>query len=218
VGGNQLEQIYTNNNASATNFYIRGLYTIMNGQNKDPQYGYSKKQVNSLYGAAEFSFKNFLYVNVTARNDWFSTLNPQSNNYLYPSVSGSFVLSDALKQRPTWLNYAKVRAAYAEVGGDTGPYQNNLYYSLNANPLQGQALGTISGNTSPNANLRPLKVKEAEVGLELRTLNNRANLDLSLYRKNTVDEILNVSISNASGYDKTKVNVGRLRNQGLKCY
>jgi TonB-linked SusC/RagA family outer membrane protein len=216
VGGNQLEQIYTNNNASATNFYIRGLYTIMNGQNKDPQYGYSKKQVNSLYGAAEFSFKNFLYVNVTARNDWFSTLNPQSNNYLYPSVSGSFVLSDALKQRPTWLNYAKVRAAYAEVGGDTGPYQNNLYYSLNANPLQGQALGTISGNTSPNANLRPLKVKEAEVGLELRTLNNRANLDLSLYRKNTVDEILNVSISNASGYDKTKVNVGRLRNQGVE--
>ncbi|WP_229311210.1 SusC/RagA family TonB-linked outer membrane protein [Larkinella soli] len=216
LGGNQLQQVYTNNSASATNFYIRGLYTIMNGQNKDPQYAYSKKQVNSLYGAAEFSFKNVAFVNVTARNDWFSTLNPASNSYLYPSVSGSLVLSDALRERPVWMNYAKLRAAYAEVGGDTDPYQNNLYYSLNANPLQGQALGFVTTSVNPNANLRPLKVKEAEVGLELRALDSRVSLDLALYRKNTVDEILNVDISNASGYDKTKVNVGRLRNQGVE--
>jgi len=216
LGGNQLQQVYTNNSASANNFYIRGLYTIMNGQIKDPQYSYSKKQVNSLYGAAEISYQNVLFVNVTARNDWFSTLNPQSNSYLYPSVSGSFVLSDALKQRPRWLNYAKVRAAYAEVGGDTDPYQNNLYYALNANSFQGQALGYITSNVSPNANLRPLKVKEAEVGLELRTLDSRVNLDMAFYRKNTVDEILNVDISNTSGFDKTKVNIGRLRNQGVE--
>lgn len=216
LGGNQLQQTYTNNSASATNFYIRGLYTIMNGQIKDPQYAYSKKQVNSLYGAAELSYQNVLFVNVTARNDWFSTLNPQSNSYLYPSVSASFVLSDALSKRPGWLNYAKLRAAVAEVGGDTDPYQNNLYYTLNANPFQGQALGYITSNVSPNANLRPLKVKEAEVGLELRALDSRVNLDMALYQKNTVDEILNVDISNASGYDKTKVNIGRLRNQGVE--
>ena len=214
LGGNQLQQIYTNNNASATNFYIRGLYTIQNGQAKDPQYAYSRKQVNSLYGASEFSFKNFLFVNVTARNDWFSTL--AQSSYLYPSVSGSLVLSDALKTRPTWLNYAKVRAAYAVVGGDTDPYQNALFYGLNANTLQGQGLGFITTNTSPNATLRPLKIKEAEVGLELRALNSRINLDLAVYQKNTVDEILNVDISTASGYDKTKVNVGRLRNQGVE--
>ena len=214
LGGNQLQQIYTNNNASATNFYIRNLYTIQNGQAKDPQYGYSRKQVNSLYGAAEFSFKNFVFINVTARNDWFSTLAQPS--YLYPSISGSLVLSDALKTRPTWLNYAKVRAAYAVAGGDTDPYQNALFYGLNANTLQGQGLGSITTNTSPNANLRPLKIKEAEVGLELRALNSRVNLDLAVYQKNTVDEILNVDISNASGYDKTKVNVGRLRNQGVE--
>ncbi len=216
LGGNQLQQTYTNNNASATNFYIRGLYTIMNGQIKDPQYAYTRKQVNSLYGAAEFSFKNFAFVNVTARNDWFSTLNPQSNSYLYPSISGSLVLSEAIKSRPTWLNYAKLRGAYAAVGGDTGPYQNNLYYGLNANPLQGQALGYITSNISPNANLRPLKVKELEVGLELRAFNSRVSLDVAVYRKNTEDEILNVSISNASGYDQTKVNVGKLRNQGVE--
>ncbi|WP_461097858.1 SusC/RagA family TonB-linked outer membrane protein [Spirosoma luteolum] len=216
LGGNQLTQEYTNNNASATNFYIRGLYTIANGVTKDPQYYYSKKQVNSLYGAAEFSFKNFLFVNVTGRNDWFSTLNPESNSYLYPSISGSLVLSEALKSRPNWLNYAKIRGAYAEVGGDTDPYQNNLYYGVNANTIQGQGLGFISGAVSPNANLRPLKVKEAEVGLELRLFNSRVNLDMAVYRKNTVDEILNVDISNASGYDKTKVNIGRLRNQGVE--
>ncbi|GAB3757086.1 SusC/RagA family TonB-linked outer membrane protein [Spirosoma pomorum] len=214
LGGNQLDQTYTNNNASATNFYIRGLYTIQNGQAKDPQYAYSRKQVNSLYGAAEFSFKNYAFINVTARNDWFSTLAQPS--YLYPSISGSLVLSDALSVRPSWLNYAKVRAAYAVAGGDTDPYQNNLYYGLNANTIQGQALGFITSNVSPNSSLRPLKIKEAEVGLELRALNSRVNLDLTLYRKNTVDEILNVDVSTASGYDKTKVNVGRLRNQGVE--
>jgi hypothetical protein len=214
LGGNQLDQTYTNNNASATNFYIRGLYTIQNGQAKDPQYAYSRKQVNSLYGAAEFSFKNYAFINVTARNDWFSTLAQPS--YLYPSISGSLVLSDALSVRPSWLNYAKVRAAYAVAGGDTDPYQNNLYYGLNANTIQGQALGFVTSNVSPNSSLRPLKIKEAEVGLELRALNSRVNLDLTLYRKNTVDEILNVDVSTASGYDKTKVNVGRLRNQGVE--
>jgi TonB-linked SusC/RagA family outer membrane protein len=216
LGGNSLQQIYTNTSASATNFYIRGLYTIMNGQNKDPQYAYSKKRVNSVYGVAEFSYKNFAFLNVTARNDWFSTLNPQSNSYLYPSVSGSFVLSDALKSRPNWMNYTKIRAAYAEVGGDTDPYQNNLFYNLNANPLQGQALGYITSDVSPNPNLRPLKVKEAELGLEFKTLNNRISLDLAFYNKKTVDEILNVDISTASGYNKAKVNVGQLRNKGIE--
>ncbi|MDQ1086524.1 SusC/RagA family TonB-linked outer membrane protein [Siphonobacter sp. SORGH_AS_1065] len=216
LGGNSLQQIYTNSNVSATNFYIRDLYTIMNGQNKEPQYAYTRKQVNSLYGVAELSYKNFLFLNATARNDWFSTLNPQSNSYLYPSVSASFVLSDAFKERPRWMNFMKVRAAYAEVGGDTDPYQNNLYYNLNANSIQGQALGYIATDVSPNNNLMPLKVKEAELGLEFRTLDNRINLDVAYYNKKTVDEILNVDISTASGYNKSKVNVGQLRNKGIE--
>ncbi|MBO9684141.1 MAG: TonB-dependent receptor, partial [Flavisolibacter sp.] len=216
-GGNKMDQIRDNISTSVRNFYIRGLYTIGNGQVKTPDYSYARKKVNSLYGSLNFSFREFLFLNTTARNDWFSTLNPQSNSYLYPSVSGSFVVSEALHNvMPSWMNYVKLRASYAEVGGDTEPYSNNLYYDMAPNTYNGYGYGEISGNTSPNANLRPLKVKEVEAGLELGLFNNRVRYDGAIYRKNTVDEILNVDISNASGFPTTTVNIGRLRNQGIE--
>jgi TonB-linked SusC/RagA family outer membrane protein len=218
VGGNMMKQVSDNISTAVNNFYVRGLYTIPNGQTKTPNYTYSEKRVNSVYGSAEFSFKNYLFVNVTARNDWFSTLNPKSNSYLYPSVTGSFIFSQAFRL-PSWINYAKLRAGYAEVGSDTDPYSSNLYYSVDANTLNGQALGgigTAPNNVSPNPDLRPLKVKETEIGTELRFFNNRIMLDFAVYRKNTVDEILNVDISNASGYSQTKVNLGKLRNSGVE--
>jgi TonB-linked SusC/RagA family outer membrane protein len=215
LGGNQMQQIADNMSTTVNNFYVRGLYTIANGQVKSPNYNYSKKKVNSMYGSAELSYKELLFLTATARNDWFSTLNPQSNSYLYPSVSASFIFSQAWNV-PSWLNYGKLRAAYAEVGGDTDPYSDNLYYTVNANPFNGVALGGIASLISPNANLRPLKVKEAEAGIELKLFDSRVGLDLSVYRKNTVDEILNVDISNTSGYSQTKVNIGKLQNKGIE--
>lgn len=215
LGGNQMVQVSENNNVKVDNFFIRDLYTVQNGQIKDPQYSYSEKRVNSLYGAAELSWKNFLFLNITARNDWFSTLNPASNNYLYPSVSGSFVFTDAF-QLPAWFDFGKLRVAYAEVGGDTDPYQNGLYYALSSNPHMGLAVGGISGNLSPNPFLRPLKVKEFEAGIEGQLFDNRIGFDVAYYKKNTIDEILSVQISGATGYSATLVNVGRLRNQGVE--
>ncbi len=216
-GGNAMDQIRDNLSVSVTNFYIRDLYTIGNGQIKTPDYSYSGKKVNSLYGSLNLSYKDYFFLNATARNDWFSTLNPQSNSYLYPSVSGSFLFSQAFANlMPSWINYGKLRASYAEVGGDTDPYSDNLYYDMASNTYNGYAYGNISGSTSPNANLRPLKVKEVEAGMELILFDRRVSFDAALYRKNTVDEILNVDISNASGYTTTKVNVGKLRNQGIE--
>jgi TonB-linked SusC/RagA family outer membrane protein len=217
LGGNAMQQVYDNLSTAVTNFFVRDLYTIGNGQIKSPNYSYGRKRVNSFYGSAEFSFKNYLYVTATARNDWFSTLNINSNSYLYPSVSASFVFTEALgASTPSWLDYGKVRVAYAEVGGDTDPYSNNLYYSLNANSFNNNALGSISNDVSPNAFLRPLKVKEKEAGLELRMFKSRIMLDMSVYQKNTVDEILNVDISAASGFNQTKVNIGQLQNKGVE--
>ena len=216
VGGNTMDQYGETLGTSVTNFYVRDLYTIGNGQIKEPDYSYYRKKVNSLYATADFSYKNYLFLNVTGRNDWFSTLNPQSNSYLYPSASASYVFSESLAGSLPWLTFGKLRAAYAEVGGDTQPYTNALFYSLNNNPFGGTALGGVSGSVSPNPNLRPLKVKEAEIGLELSFLDQRVNLDFAVYRKNTVDEILDVDISNASGFGRTKVNVGKLRNEGVE--
>ncbi|WP_138478340.1 SusC/RagA family TonB-linked outer membrane protein [Dyadobacter bucti] len=223
LGGNQMYRRSDLNSEQVTDFIVRGLYTVMNARVKDPLYGLSERGVNSVYGAGEISYKDFLYLNVTARNDWFSTLAPANRSILYPSVSGSFVFSQAFETLPAWLNFGKIRAAYAEVGSDTdvSPYSNNLFYGINANlfpNLSGalQPIGSISGNTVPNANLRPMRTTETEVGLELKMLDNRFGIDFALYRKITDDQIVSAQISDGSGFTNTLINSGRGRNQGVE--
>jgi len=214
-GGNSMDQVSQVLSTSVTNFYVRDLYTIGNGQTKSPGFSYWNKRVNSFYGTLDLSYKGYLFLNATGRNDWFSTLNPESNSYLYPSVSTSFLFTEAFTL-PEWMNYGKLRLAYAEVGGDTSPYTNQLFYGVNTNTFNGFALGYISSTTSPNPDLKPLKVKESEIGLELILFDRRISLDMAYYNKNTVDEILNVDISQAAGYASTKVNLGRLNNKGIE--
>lgn len=215
-GANSMDQKSERMGTSVTNFFIRDLYTVDNGQIKNPMYNFWHKRVNSVFGTVDFSYKDFVYLNLTGRNDWFSTLNPQSNSAFYPSVSTSFVFSQAFPGLPDWLTFGKLRASYAEVGGDTDPYTNALYYNIENNLFNNVPLGIITSTISPNANLRPLTVKEAEVGIDLKLFDNRLSVDAALYNKLTVDEILNVDISNASGYSQTLVNVGELRNRGVE--
>ncbi|GAB4027558.1 SusC/RagA family TonB-linked outer membrane protein [Spirosoma koreense] len=222
LGGNQLYRRSDLNSVLVTDFVVRGLYVPQNGRVKDPLYSLSERKVNSLYGAAEFSFKDFLYLNGTLRKDWFSTLAP-GNGILYPSVTGSFVFSQAFNNMPSWLNFGKFRAAYAEVGsdGDVSPYSNGLFYGVNANLFpnpagQGQPVGYITSSTVPNAALRPSRVSEAELGLELKMLNNRIGLDVAVYSKLTKDQIVQVQSSDASGYTSTLINSGQSRNQGIE--
>src|SRR5690606_6094814 len=215
-GANSMDQKSERMGTFVTNFFIRDLYTVDNGQIKNPNYSYWHKRVNSVFGTVDFSFKDFLFLNLTGRNDWFSTLNPQSNSAFYPSVSTSFVFSQLFGTLPDWLDFGKLRASYAEVGGDTNPYTNALYYNIEPNQFNGVPLGIITSSTSPNAFLRPLTVKEVEVGLDFRLFDGRVTVDVAAYNKLTEDEILNVDVSNASGYSQTLVNVGKLRNKGVE--
>lgn len=223
LGGNQMYRRSDLNSVQVTDFVVRGLYTVMNGRVKDPLYSLSERAVNSVYGSGEFSFKDFLYLNVTARNDWFSTLSPENRSILYPSVSGSFVFSQAFENLPSWLNFGKLRAAYAEVGSDTdvGPYANNLFYGINsnlfANPAgAAQPVGGSQGTTVPNAGLRPMRIAESEAGIELKLFNNRVSLDAAVYRKITTDQIVSAQISDASGFVTRLINSGQSRNQGFE--
>ncbi|WP_428660543.1 SusC/RagA family TonB-linked outer membrane protein [Runella sp.] len=218
VGGNQMYRRSDLNSVQVQDFVVRGLYTVMNGRVKDPQYGLSERAVNSVYGSAEFSYKNVLFVNATARNDWFSTLSPENRSILYPSVSGSFVFSQAFNSVPTWLSFGKLRAAYAQVGSDTdvSPYSNNLFYGINSNLFGGQPVGGSQGTTVPNANLRPMRTAETELGLELKLFNNRVSIDAAVYRKITTDQIVSAQISDASGFVTTLINSGKSQNQGME--
>lgn len=224
MGGNQMYRKISRHNVFVQDFYTRDLYTIGNGRARDATYDFSERQVNSLYASAEVSFKDYLFLNGTVRNDWFSTLSPANRSILYPSITASFVFSQAFATSlPNWINFGKIRAAYAEVGSDTdvSPYANNLFYGINSQQFPSpsgvaQPLASISGSTVPNANLRPMRVSEKEFGLELKLFNNKLGLDLTYYDKLSSDQILRAQTSDAGGYLTQLINVGQSRNQGLE--
>jgi TonB-linked SusC/RagA family outer membrane protein len=223
AGGNQMYRRSDLNSTQVVDFVVRDLYTVMNGRVKDPVYGLSERSVNSVYGSGEISFRNYLFLNVTARNDWFSTLSPANRSIFYPSVSGSYVFSQAFDNMPSWLTFGKLRAAVAEVGSDTdvAPYSNNLFYGINpnlfANPAGAlQPIGGGQGNVVPNAGLKPMRTRESEIGLELKMFNSRVTLDMAAYQKLTSDQIVSAQISDASGFTNSLINSGQSENRGFE--
>ncbi len=223
IGGNQMKRKSDLNRVDVTDFVIRDLYTVQNGRVKNPFYTLSESAVNSLYGSADVSYKGTFNLNATLRNDWFSTLSPVNRSILYPSVSLSYVFSNSFKDKPEWLTFAKVRAAYAEVGSDTDvpPYSDALFYNINSNLFansNGDLQPVAGANTTilPNPDLRPMRTKETEFGLDIRAFRSRVNLDLSVYRKSTFDQIIPAQISNSSGFISTLINSGESRSDGIE--
>lgn len=220
VGGNTWRTKFQRNEQNSSNFIVGDLYSLSNGTLRNQGiggYGYNRSRVNSLYGWAEFGYNGMLYLNFTGRKDWFSMLNPEMNSKFYPSVSGSFIFSEVLNNQ-SWLSYGKLRASWAEVGSANGvvPYDGFLTYTINSNTFNGQSLAGISGTLAPNPTLQPFTVREKEIGLELRLFNNKVLLDVAAFHKVTTDQIINVTISNASGFNNSKENKASLRNSGLE--
>lgn len=222
IGGNQLRARSDINNVVVTDFVIKGLYTVQNGRAKDPVYTLTERGVNSLYSSGELSWSRTLYLNGTVRKDWFSTLSKENNGILYPSVSGAYVFSETLDGALPWLSFGKIRVGYAEVGSDAdvGSYADQLFYGTNANTINNPLGVAVAvggpGGTVPNANLRPMRISETEVGLELKLFKNRVNIDLAAYNKITEDQIVSAQISDASGFVNTRINSGKSRNKGFE--
>ena len=216
LGGNRMQQITTVESYGGGPFNIPFFYDISNVStpNRNVGYNYYEKRINSVYGSADFSYSNFLYLNVTGRNDWFSTLAPGSNSIFYPSVGLSLILSDALRM-PAFVNYAKVRGSWAQTGGDTDPYQLSLNYNLSG-ATQGVPLAQIGPSQVPNSLLQPYLVTSQEIGLEARLFNNRMRLDFALYSRKTINDIVGASISTTSGYNNALFNVGEVTNKGVE--
>ena len=221
AGGNLMYRKTDRQSIRGEDFIVPWLYTVGNARVKDPLYDYANRQVNSLYAAADVSYNDVLFVTVTGRNDWFSTLSAGNRSVFYPSVSGSFVFSDAFKGLPAWLTSGRLRAAYAEVGSDTDvpPFASTLGYSLNSSLFLGpggaQPLGTLSSNVVPNPDLRPMRLKEYELGMNLYFL-DRITLDLTYYNRFSIDQILQAAVSNTSGFQSQRINVGESVSRGVE--
>lgn len=223
LGGNRMYQHSERNSVFGEDFIVPWLYTIGNTRVQTPLYTYTERAVNSLYGSVDFNFRDYLYLSVTARNDWFSTLSPEERSILYPSVSASFVFTDFFDGLPSWLNFGTLRVAYAEVGSDTdiSPFSGVLNYQINSKMFQGplsvQPMANINTNTIPNPHLRPMRLKEREVGLNVMMF-DRVNMELVYYSKLSIDQILNAAVSNTSSYSSTRVNVGESRTSGFEAF
>lgn len=182
-----------------------------------------QKQINGIYGTAQLSWKDYLYLEATGRNDWSSSLTRSdgsgNNSYFYPSVNSSFIFTDAFKIDSQILTFGRVRASWAEVGNDTSPYQLTRDYANRGIFDEGgrnvQLFG-LASSTFPPVDLRPEKTRAIEFGTNLRFWDNRIDLDLAWYRQVTIDQIINSPVSRASGAPFIFINAGDVSNTGLE--
>ena len=215
LGGNIRTTTFENNDQIASKLAVNGLYTLSNS--RDPLISsniYTKQKIYSAFSSAQLGFRNYAYLNLTARNDWSSTLPAANRSYFYPSVNGSLILSEAFDIKSDVLTFAKLRAGWSKVGKDASPYQLINSYGFiapfNSNPQQ------YANSIYLNTDLKPETTKSTEAGLELGLFNNRLRFDFGVYNTNSTDQILNLDVSTSTGYSQKLVNGGTINNKGLE--
>lgn len=211
-GGNSLiaSSKYTNQRAD-NGLVIPGVYNLANSaqlvQTSSDRWD---AKINSFYGLANLSWNNSIYMDITARNDWNSTLPLQNNSFFYPSVSLSAVLS-SLMNMPDWISYAKVRASYASVGQGANFGRYNIVKSYGSGTYPGEL---TNPSTAANSTLKPQRNNGWEWGTQLQLFNNRISADVTYYRQNVIDQILSAPVDASSGYSYHLMNLGSVLNKG----
>lgn len=216
LGGNSMFQQRRVITATADGLITSGVYNLANAMSGIITKAQDRrKMINSLYGLVSLSYDNFLFLDITGRNDWSSTLAPGSWSYFYPSFSGSIVLTDiqslGLKSKLPWLDFFKLRASWANVGNDTDPYVINNYY------LPSDFSGAYSmSSTLAKYDLKPENVASWEFGLEAKMFKNRFTIDAAFYNNISTNQIINVPTDAASGRRSMYINAGKIRNRGVE--
>ena len=211
VGGNIYRQNIANKITETRNLAIPGIFSLTNAADipQTDQFN-SEKAINSIYGSIRMGFDEKVYVDVTARNDWSSTLPVRDNSYFYPSIGVSAILNKMMSL-PNSISLAKLRASYAETGNDTDPFLTNPVFALGAIP------GSITNsNLLVNPDLRPERTSAIEFGLDLGLFDHRLNFAIDWYQNTTKDQILRADISQASGASQKLINAGEIKATGLE--
>jgi TonB-linked SusC/RagA family outer membrane protein len=175
-----------------------------------------ERETRSLYALLSAGYKSFLYVDATVRRDAVSTLPAGNNAYTYPSLSASFVFTDAFKMNKSILSFGKLRVSGAEVGSDTDPYMLNPTYQLNPQSFNGIALGGLAPGQALPSTLKPTRTRSFEVGTDLKFFNDRIGLDLTYYTSKSRDQINIVNIPLSSGFAQQIINAGVVGNKGIE--
>lgn len=198
------------------NFKAAGVYNISNAKNIYPYTRFTRKEMQSVYATGQLAYSNYLFLDVTGRNDWSSALGRNNYSFFYPSVSTSFIFTEAFKNIPNnILSFGKVRASWAQVGNDSDPYLTMNGYASTTQTYAGQGLSWMNG-TIPLLDLKNELTESWEVGTDLRFLNNRINFNFTYYNGKTTNQIIPVNITNASGYTNILINAGEIQNKGIE--
>ena len=218
LGGNRLDQKAFTSQSQTTSLAQPGIFRLSNAASPIEVFEFeSNKRINSFYGLAKFGYKDFLFIDVTGRNDWSSALatpfSVDNTSFFYPSVSSSYILSNTL-ELPQAISFAKLRASWAQVGNDTDPYQTTGAFVAQT-PFNGQPTFSNS-NTIANANLQPELTSSFEVGADVRLFGDQIRFDISYYNALTKDQIISLPIGISSGYSQQVVNGGEVRSKGLE--
>lgn len=169
--------------------------------------------IQSLYAFANIGWRNAVFLDITGRNDWGSTLPENNRSYFYPSVGLSAVLSDIIPSFPAFISFAKLRGSWAEVGNSAPPYMLERTASFRA----GGSFGFLQLNsTLPNPDLRPEKTKSSELGLDVRFFKGRLGFDITAYKTNTVDQLFTIALPVGSGAAQYFTNGGDVQNKGIE--
>lgn len=212
MGGNLMKRNIKEAAGIARGLNIPGIYKLSNALTNGLADGnnLTRREIQSMFGLVNLSWQDKIYVDVTARNDWSSTLPAENRSYFYPSVSSSFVLSD-LMTLPKAISFAKLRLSWAQVGNDADPYQTSKYYSSSIFPGSAEAPSKLH-----NAELKPEISTSTEAGLNVAFLNNRLTADINFYYNRSKNQILTVPLDLTTGYSSAIINGGLIRNQGLE--
>jgi len=226
VGGNLNERELEIQRNSASDLTVPGLYNFANALANNPANSYSLRRLYGIYADATLGFRDYLFLNVTGRNDWSSTLPKNNNSFFYPSANLSFVVTEAFDLASDVLSYAKVRTSLAQVGSDEAPYQLDFRFfpvsSIFGQYGTGQTFpfGGLTGfeatNTIPPQNLKPQNQVSFEIGGEFQFFNGRAGFDVTYYDVRTKDQIISIPIPESTGFGFNRTNIGEVSNKGIE--
>lgn len=211
VGANQMNQSSFNGVAQTNALGIRGVYNLGNAADRPVlRQTDATKRINSVYGSARFDYENKIYLDVTGRNDWSSTLPLDNNSFFYPSVGLSTVLSEMIKM-PKAISFAQIRTSWAATGNDTDPLLTERVFAFGTLPASVTNTPLLT-----NAGLRPERTAAFEIGTELRFLADKIGIEANYYSNVTTDQILQVPVSQSSGAVSSLINAGKIRNSGVE--
>jgi TonB-linked SusC/RagA family outer membrane protein len=215
LGNNILSNSVSRTANQGTEFKVPNIFNLSNVKTvlNLLDYGTEKRSVG-VFADVTFDYKEFIFINATGRNDWSSTLPKSNNSYFYPSISGSLVITEALKMHSDILTFAKIRGGYGKVGRDAPSEFTNQTFVLGTGYASNATIGNSSSLADPN--VRPEFTEEVELGTDLEFFKRRIILDLSVYKKKSTDLITPITVPSSSGFTSFNTNLGSIENKGIE--